>query len=67
MSRKDYRRVAKMMREVLDSTSIDPESWLYIVHSLAVLFKEDNARFDLHKFRDACGWNTCTGVASEST
>jgi len=67
MSRKDYKKVAQMMNDVLENKDIDPNAWLTIVNGLAKVFSEDNARFDLHKFRNACGWITCTGVASERT
>jgi len=66
MTRKDYKKIAKVMNDILNDNA-EPIQWLNTVAGLAQVLKEDNPRFDLHKFRNACGWITCTGVASERT
>jgi hypothetical protein len=51
MSKKDYRAVAKILRE-LKMTSPMPKDWDIIIDKLARVFKEDNPRFSYQRFWD---------------
>ena len=51
MTRIDYIKVAK----ILKSTSIGYPQRASLAASFASMFKEDNARFDVQRFLDACG------------
>jgi hypothetical protein len=63
MTRKDYEKIAQVMNGVLMDNA-EPFQWMGTVNSLAHMLKEDNEKFDINKFRDACGWVTCTGLKS---
>jgi len=51
MSRKDYRAIAKALRE-LKKTSPIPQGWDNIIDQLSAVFKKDNPRFSYDRFRD---------------
>ncbi|HYT36283.1 MAG TPA: hypothetical protein VEL49_03815 [Ktedonobacteraceae bacterium] len=51
MSRKDYRDVAKALRELIQ-TSPHPDEWEDVIDTLARVFKKDNPRFSYSRFRD---------------
>jgi hypothetical protein len=56
MSRKDYIKVAAILREIPNPTS---EDWnpatlkVDLVERFADMFAEDNSRFNYYKFKDA--------------
>lgn len=66
MTRKDYRAIAKVLREHLDAT---PETtgevfqWGRMCHAFADMLAEDNPRFHRNTFLMACGWTEAFGVA----
>ena len=66
MTKKDYEKIAQVMSEVLDNNA-EPFQWMGTVNSLAQMLGQDNPQFSKHKFRNACGWVTCTGLSSERT
>ena len=66
MTKKDYEKIAQVMSAVLNANA-EPFQWMGTVNSLAHMLKQDNPQFDRHKFRNACGWVTCTGLTSERT
>ncbi len=51
MSRKDYRAIAKTLRE-LKMGSPMPKDWDIIIDKLARVFKKDNPRFSYERFWD---------------
>ena len=58
MTRKDYKLIAKAMRDVLLSNDWKDGGlvwWARAVITLETALKEDNPRFDGDKFREACG------------
>ena len=63
MTRKDYEKIAQVMNGVLMDNA-EPFQWMGTVNSLSYMLKEDNEKFDINKFRDACGWVICTGLKS---
>jgi len=52
MTRKDYVTTAEILREHL--SDIDYSTFNSLVESFGLMFKEDNERFMLDKFVDAC-------------
>jgi len=66
MTQKDYKKIAQVMSEVLNDNA-EPFQWMGTVNSLAHMLGQDNPKFNKHKFRNACGWVTCTGLSSERT
>jgi hypothetical protein len=65
MTRKDYEAIAETMNEEIHGGT-DPYAWMSMVNALAFKFKKQNDRFNIHIFRNACGWEYCTGVKSET-
>jgi transcription elongation factor GreA-like protein len=61
MSRKDYRAAAAIIKDELDTVSdysdryVAQASIVSIAENLAIMFKQDNSRFDRYKFLDAAG------------
>lgn len=58
MTRKDYKVIAKAMRDVLLSNEWKGEmlhTWACAVLTLETALKADNPRFDSERFREACG------------
>ena len=58
MSRKDYQRMANLIREQLEANcrSIKAKGAIKtIALEMASMFAEDNRAFDPGRFRDACG------------
>jgi len=51
MSRKDYRAIAKTLRELKMGSPL-PKDWDIIIERLARVFKADNPRFSEQKFWD---------------
>ena len=45
---------------------IDPHTWMSIVNSLASALGRENVRFNRDTFRNACGWELCTGLQSQN-
>lgn len=58
MSRKNYEAIASVIKEAVrrtDDGDMDKLMPLYqLAHSLTVVLKEDNPRFDRAKFLEAC-------------
>ena len=60
MSRRDYIKIAKVVKNV-QSNFINDESYFDFIHSLCVIFEDDNDRFDSDRFKKATGviaWKT---------
>ena len=55
MTRKDYKLIAKALREAVLHHHLDTNTLSVAISWLAFTLKEDNPRFDRRKFRDACG------------
>jgi hypothetical protein len=59
MTRKDYRRIAKVFRDALDNGQIKTREDVELFTSLALAMcetlKEDNSEFRKDTFLDACG------------
>ena len=58
MTKKDYTKFANMLQRMRPVESLDPTGnkhtlWCSIVVETAMLFKEDNERFDVNKFVSA--------------
>ena len=57
MSRKDYTRLANILREKLISASPETRSALHkVAIDVAIMCTEDNPRFDRARFFTACGF-----------
>lgn len=52
MTRKDYIRVSDILNKY--SEILSPEDFAGIVEDFAEFFSEDNPRFDINRFIDAC-------------
>lgn len=54
MTTKDYEKIADIMRRA--QVFAEPDArWEFILTGLCSYMKEDNPRFDMEKFADACG------------
>jgi len=53
MSRKDYIKIAKVVRE--HRQALEYDNYVDFIHDLCVIFQEDNDSFDPDKFCEATG------------
>ena len=64
MTRKDYRAMALVLHEHLDTldslTSV--LEWGRLCHAIASMYEQDNPRFSRSTFLMACGWTQAFGV-----
>jgi len=65
MTRKDYRAMALVLREHLDSieSAAGVLAWGTLCHRIADMYEQDNDRFQRSTFLMACGWTQAFGVA----
>lgn len=57
MTRKDYKIIAKALREAVLSPGLDTQTLSVAIGWLELALKEDNSKFNADKFRTACGLN----------
>jgi hypothetical protein len=55
MTRKDYVATAEILKFASDKTH--PAIFSKIVNDFAVMFAQDNSRFDVNRFHEASGYN----------
>ena len=55
MTRKDYQVIAQAIKDTRENYYAENLAIAHVVGVLASRLKEDNPRFDVYKFVDACG------------
>lgn len=55
MTRKDYEVIAKAIKDTRENYYPESVAVAHVVGVLASRLKEDNPRFDVYKFVEACG------------
>jgi hypothetical protein len=55
MTRKDYQLIARAIKDTRDNYYAENMAIAHVVGVLASRLKEDNPRFDVYKFVEACG------------
>lgn len=59
MTRKDYKKIAEVIKDRIDDTEADADSHYIVLarlgRAIADIMEQDNDRFDRVRFLDACG------------
>jgi hypothetical protein len=55
VTRKDYELIAKAIKDTRENYYAENPAIAHVIGVLASRLKEDNSRFDVYKFVEACG------------